>query len=121
MALQADVYGSSVSYQGRVIGLGIGTGSAFSLLPAQNATGNWIKIVQRLPVRIALDPGAVKAHPLRIGLSMQVKVDLHDRSGPLLAHEPAVAGALHLIGLSLPTVRRSLYRFGLDASAFWRS
>ncbi len=75
--LHADAYGSDVVYRGKVIGLSAGTGSAFSLLPAQNATGNWIKVVQRLPVRIALDPEQLKAHPLRIGFSMQVKVDAH--------------------------------------------
>ncbi|PZP28536.1 MAG: EmrA/EmrK family multidrug efflux transporter periplasmic adaptor subunit [Roseateles depolymerans] len=82
--LEADVYGGRVEYHGRVLGLSPGTGSAFSLLPAQNATGNWIKVVQRLPVRIALDPAELQAHPLRIGLSMQVQVDTHDRDGPVL-------------------------------------
>ena len=82
--LQADVYGGDVSFHGRVLGLSPGTGSAFSLLPAQNATGNWIKVVQRVPVRIALDPAELREHPLRIGLSMQVRVDTHDRSGPVL-------------------------------------
>ncbi|WP_075258696.1 HlyD family secretion protein [Herbaspirillum camelliae] len=73
----ADVYGSSVKYQGTVIGFSAGTGGAFSLLPAQNATGNWIKVVQRVPVRIALDPEQVRAHPLRIGLSTTATVDIH--------------------------------------------
>jgi membrane fusion protein (multidrug efflux system) len=80
----ADAYGSHVRYRGHVIGLGAGTGSAFALLPAQNATGNWIKVVQRVPVRIALDPADLKAHPLRVGLSTRVVVDIHDRSGPLV-------------------------------------
>jgi membrane fusion protein (multidrug efflux system) len=79
--LTADLYGSEVKYDGKVIGLGAGTGSAFALLPAQNATGNWIKVVQRLPVRIALNQEQVAKHPLRIGLSMHVKVDLHDQQG----------------------------------------
>ncbi|MBN3814911.1 EmrA/EmrK family multidrug efflux transporter periplasmic adaptor subunit, partial [Paraburkholderia sp. Ac-20347] len=70
--MTADVYGSSVVYHGKVVGFSAGTGSAFSLLPAQNATGNWIKVVQRLPVRISLDPEDLQKHPLRIGLSMQV-------------------------------------------------
>jgi len=74
-----------VIYHGHVEGLGIGTGSAFSLLPAQNASGNWIKIVQRLPVRIALDPAELDKHPLRIGLSMSADVDLHDQQGPTLS------------------------------------
>ena len=65
----------------------MGTGSAFSLLPAQNATGNWIKIVQRLPVRIELDPRELQKHPLRIGLSMDVKVNLHDQSGSVLSQK----------------------------------
>jgi membrane fusion protein (multidrug efflux system) len=66
----------------------VGTGSAFSLLPAQNASGNWIKIVQRLPVRIRLDQDSLADHPLRIGLSMNVDVDLHDLNGPVLARKP---------------------------------
>ncbi|HWZ48267.1 MAG TPA: HlyD family efflux transporter periplasmic adaptor subunit [Herbaspirillum sp.] len=82
--IEADIYGSKVEYHGKVVGLSAGTGSAFSLLPAQNANGNWIKVVQRLPVRIALDPQELKAHPLRIGLSTEVTVDTHDRSGATL-------------------------------------
>ncbi|NYT35567.1 HlyD family efflux transporter periplasmic adaptor subunit [Allopusillimonas soli] len=74
--LTADIYGSDVSYHGHVMGLAAGTGSAFSLLPAQNASGNWIKVVQRVPVRVSLDPAELKEHPLRVGLSMQVEVDL---------------------------------------------
>jgi membrane fusion protein (multidrug efflux system) len=84
--LIADLYGSSVHYQGRVVGLSAGTGAAFALLPAQNATGNWIKIVQRIPVRVALDPRELREHPLRIGLSVQATVDTRDRSGPVLAN-----------------------------------
>ena len=76
----ADAYGSSVPYHGVVQGFSAGTGSAFSLLPAQNATGNWIKVVQRVPVRIALDPKEVQAHPLRIGLSTTATVDLRSES-----------------------------------------
>jgi len=83
--LTADVYGSSVEYHGRIEGFSAGTGSAFATLPAQNATGNWIKIVQRLPVRIRIDPNELAAHPLRIGLSMQVDVDTHDDAGTQLA------------------------------------
>jgi membrane fusion protein (multidrug efflux system) len=74
-----------VTYHGHVSGLGAGTGSAFAVLPPQNASGNWIKIVQRVPVRIALDPQEVTAHPLRVGLSVSVDVDVHDTSGPLVA------------------------------------
>jgi membrane fusion protein (multidrug efflux system) len=83
--LVADVYGSSVTYHGKVVGFSAGTGSAFSLLPAQNATGNWIKVVQRLPVRVSLDPKELKEHPLRVGLSMEAKVDIHDEGGQALA------------------------------------
>jgi membrane fusion protein (multidrug efflux system) len=74
--LTADLYGGSVKYRGKVVGIGGGTGAAFSLIPAQNATGNWIKVVQRLPVRIALDPRELAAHPLRVGLSMDVDIDV---------------------------------------------
>lgn len=87
--ITADLYGNDVSYSGTVDSLGAGTGSAFALLPAQNATGNWIKIVQRVPVRIHLTPDQLKDHPLRIGLSTVVDVDLHDQSGPALAQQPA--------------------------------
>jgi len=87
--LYADLYGSEVTYQGQVNSLGLGTGAAFSLLPAQNASGNWIKIVQRLPVRIRLNPEQLTRHPLRIGLSMHAKVDLHDQSGEVLAEQQA--------------------------------
>jgi len=82
--LTADLYGGKVTYHGTVAGFGAGTGSAFALLPAQNATGNWIKIVQRVPVRIALDRQELAAHPLQIGLSMQVEVDTHRREGERL-------------------------------------
>ncbi|CAM2187274.1 multidrug efflux pump membrane fusion protein EmrA [Paraburkholderia sacchari] len=84
--MTADVYGSSVVYHGKVVGFSAGTGSAFSLLPAQNATGNWIKVVQRLPVRIVLDPEELKKHPLRIGLSMQVDVNIKDDTGSQLGN-----------------------------------
>jgi membrane fusion protein (multidrug efflux system) len=84
VVLTADLYGDKVEYQGTIESLGIGTGSAFSLLPAQNASGNWIKIVQRLPVRIALDPHDMEKHPLRVGLSMFAKVDIRDTEGHLL-------------------------------------
>ncbi|SEU09179.1 efflux RND transporter periplasmic adaptor subunit [Variovorax sp. OV084] len=86
--LTADVYGKKVEYTGKVAGLGVGTGSAFALLPAQNATGNWIKVVQRVPVRIALDPEQLKANPLRIGLSMDAEVDISSKSGKMLADAP---------------------------------
>ena len=85
VALEADVYGSRADYRGHIEGLGAGTGAAFALLPAQNATGNWIKVVQRVPVRIALDPNELAAHPLRVGLSMQARVDIHQTGGAMLA------------------------------------
>ncbi len=85
--LISDIYGDDVKYTGKVVGLDMGTGSAFSLLPAQNATGNWIKVVQRLPVRIELDQKQLEQHPLRIGLSMLVKVDTRNRDGLVLANQ----------------------------------
>jgi len=84
----ADLYGSQIVYHGTVAGLGIGTGAAFALLPAQNATGNWIKVVQRVPVHIALDPQELREHPLRIGLSTRATVAVRDASGPQLAQSP---------------------------------
>ncbi|HET9108927.1 MAG TPA: HlyD family efflux transporter periplasmic adaptor subunit [Steroidobacteraceae bacterium] len=84
VTLTSDLYGSGVVFHGRVVGFGAGTGSAFSLLPAQNATGNWIKIVQRVPVRVALDPRELARHPLQIGLSMKAYVDIRDASGQRL-------------------------------------
>jgi membrane fusion protein (multidrug efflux system) len=90
VTLSADLYGGAILYHGSVIGLAPGTGSAFALLPPQNATGNWIKIVQRLPVRIRLDPQELAAHPLRVGLSMSVSIDTHDRGGPVLARASSV-------------------------------
>ena len=92
--LTADLYGGKVVYHGKVAGFGAGTGSAFALLPAQNATGNWIKIVQRVPVRITFDAQELASHPLQIGLSMQVEVDTHERNGdrlPLVQSAPTYA------------------------------
>ncbi|ESS57684.1 efflux pump membrane family protein [Enterobacter cloacae S611] len=83
----SDFYGDEVEYKGKVVGLDMGTGSAFSLLPAQNATGNWIKVVQRLPVRVELDAQQLADHPLRIGLSTTVKVDTSARDGAVLAKQ----------------------------------
>jgi membrane fusion protein, multidrug efflux system len=85
----ADVYGGSVKYKAQVQSLGVGTGSAFSLLPAQNATGNWIKIVQRIPVRVVFtDPSQLDKYPLRIGMSLDTEVNLHDQNGPTLSQTP---------------------------------
>ncbi len=98
VTLTADLYGSDVRYHGKVAGFSPGTGGAFALLPAQNATGNWIKVVQRLPVRISLDPQELIDHPLRIGLSMQATIDVHDQSGKDIATSPA-----------LPSVQTDVY------------
>jgi membrane fusion protein (multidrug efflux system) len=87
VTLHADLYGGRIEYHGKVAGLSAGSGSAFALLPAQNASGNWIKIVQRIPVRIILDPQDLKDHPLRVGLSMTVDVDVQDASGPVIASQ----------------------------------
>jgi membrane fusion protein (multidrug efflux system) len=88
VTLTADLYGHKIEYHGTVAGLGAGTGSAFALLPAQNATGNWIKVVQRVPVRIALDDKEITANPLRVGLSMEVEVDVRHQDGKTLAEAP---------------------------------
>jgi len=89
VTVESDVYGGEAEFHGHVIGLAPGTGAAFALLPPQNASGNWIKVVQRVPVRISLDPKELEKHPLRIGLSTSVKVDTHDRNGAVLATAPA--------------------------------
>jgi len=111
--LHADLYGGRVEYKGRIAGFGAGTGSAFALLPPQNATGNWIKVVQRVPVRIALDPEALRQHPLQIGLSMQVAVDIREQNGERLPQvaqpqpvPPAVAAAAAAASASRPAERR---------------
>jgi membrane fusion protein (multidrug efflux system) len=88
VSISTDFYGGGVTYRGRVVGLGAGSGSAFALLPPQNASGNWIKIVQRVPVRIALDPEELKTRPLRIGLSVNADVDVSDQSGPQVTDAP---------------------------------
>ncbi|MDN2714042.1 HlyD family efflux transporter periplasmic adaptor subunit [Janthinobacterium sp. SUN120] len=92
--IETDLYGSKVVYHGKVLGMSAGTGSAFSLLPAQNATGNWIKVVQRVPVRITLDPKELAAHPLRIGLSTTVTVDTSHGEGATL-DQPMVTSTVY--------------------------
>jgi len=87
--VETDLYGGDVIFKGKVSGIGAGTGAAFSLLPAQNASGNWIKVIQRVPVRIALDPQQVAQHPLRVGLSTVVTVDTHDRGGSAVPDAPS--------------------------------
>jgi membrane fusion protein (multidrug efflux system) len=91
--VKSDLYGSDEIFKGKVSGIGAGTGAAFALLPAQNASGNWIKVIQRVPVRIALDAEQVSKHPLRVGLSTVVTVDTHDRSGSSLPDAPSSKGA----------------------------
>lgn len=89
VSVESDLYGGEAEFHGHVVGLAPGTGAAFALLPPQNASGNWIKVVQRVPVRISLDPKELEKHPLRVGLSTSVKVDTHDRNGAVLAATPA--------------------------------
>lgn len=94
--LTADIYGSDVKYKGHIVGLSAGTGAAFALLPAQNATGNWIKVVQRLPVRIALDADTLTKHPLRVGLSMSVEVNTSNKEGQAMKSTPVASTPTHV-------------------------
>jgi membrane fusion protein, multidrug efflux system len=94
VSVTTDIYGSHYRYHGRVLGLTGGTGAALAVLPPENATGNWIKIVQRLPVRIGLDPQELRDHPLFLGLSMSVNVDVHDMNGASLSQRPAWPASL---------------------------
>ena len=91
VVLHSDIYGSKVEFHGKVLGMSAGTGSAFALLPAQNASGNWIKVVQRVPVRISLDPKELAEHPLRIGVSMQIEVNISEQQGTPIAASPNVS------------------------------
>ena len=126
VTLTADVYGGKVMYHGHVVGFGAGTGAAFAVLPAQNATGNWIKVVQRVPVRIALDPKELEAHPLRIGLSMEVDVDTRTSlrralascraTGARLRHRRRSAGN----AAAMRTSRRSSQVTAAATHARWR-
>jgi membrane fusion protein (multidrug efflux system) len=100
--IEADLYGSKVTYHGKVVGLAAGTGSAFSLLPAQNASGNWIKVVQRVPVRISLDPKELAQHPLRVGLSATVDVDISNQGGGALGTVAAPAPSYTTTVLNQP-------------------
>jgi membrane fusion protein (multidrug efflux system) len=95
VSLTADLYGRRYRFHGRVLGLAGGTGEALAVLPPENASGNWIKIVQRLPVRIGLDPRELRAHPLFLGLSMHVDVDIHDTGGASLSTTAAWPAAIH--------------------------
>lgn len=84
----ADLYGPELKYHGKVVGFTPGTGSVFSLFPPENAAGNWIKIVQRVPIRVSINPDELERHPLLLGLSMHTHIDIHDRSGPMLSPAP---------------------------------
>lgn len=103
VSVVTDLYGSKVMFNGKVEGISMGTGSAFSILPAQNATGNWIKVVQRLPVRIRLDPQQVNAHPLRIGLSTTVTLHETHTGGESLATAQRISPAWHSDALVIDT------------------
>ncbi|WLI91351.1 efflux RND transporter periplasmic adaptor subunit [Massilia sp. R2A-15] len=100
--VEADMYGGKVTFHGKVLGLSAGTGSAFSLLPAQNASGNWIKVVQRVPVRIALDPKELAEHPLRVGLSATASVDITQKGGALGAVQAPATQRYATTALSQP-------------------
>ena len=106
--IKADVYGRGVTFHGRVLGLGAGSGNAFAVLPPQNASGNWIKIVQRVPVRIALDPRELRQTPLRVGLSVDVTVDTSDRTGPYVAASQPPAGGTQASVDGGPAVERDI-------------
>ena len=110
--VRSDLYGGSVIFHGKVIGMSAGTGAAFSLLPAQNASGNWIKVVQRVPVRISLEPEDLAKHPLRVGLSTTVTIDTHERNGPMLAAVPAANS-----GASTDVYTADLARADAEANA----
>ncbi len=117
VTLTADVYGRKVEYHGRVVGLGAGTGAAFALLPAQNATGNWIKVVQRVPVRIALNADEVREHPLRVGLSMTATVDISNRDGGSLAAAPRTVAVAQTRAFEInPRDAEALVRKIIDAN-----
>ena len=93
--LTSDLYGRGVVFHGKIVGINPGTGNTFSILPPQNATGNWIKIVQRVPVRVSLDPQQLRKHPLWLGLSMKATVDIHDVKGEMLPEAPRVSPLYH--------------------------
>lgn len=105
-----DLYGSKVKYQGHVIGIASGTGSVFSIIPPQNATGNWIKIVQRLPVRISLDSATLKDFPARLGISAEVDVDITNQDLPMLSLSPPVkpVAKTNVFEIDLATVNQTM-------------
>lgn len=99
--LHSDLYGKDVEYSGKVEGINPGTGAVFSLLPAQNATGNWIKIVQRVPVRITLNENELIKHPLHVGNSMQVRIDAHNQDGDIYSKISAKKRILHYLFIKM--------------------
>lgn len=107
----ADLYGKQIKYHGKIIGFQPGSGNAFSLLPPENASGNWIKIIQRVPVRVSVDPEEIKTHPLFLGLSMRVTVDVHDLSGETLSVVPTCK----------PIYTTSIYHRQIEELAFLES
>ncbi len=111
-----DIYGDDVKYKGHVIGIGFGTGSVFSLIPPQNATGNWIKIVQRVPVRISLDPETMRKYPPRLGLSAYVKVNVTDIDLPMIAQKPSTTpvGTTNVFDLQMAEVNQLMNRILQD-------
>lgn len=110
--VRSDLYGGSAIFHGKVIGMAAGTGAAFSLLPAQNASGNWIKVVQRVPVRVSIDAQDLAKHPLRVGLSTTVTIDTHDRSGAMLSAAPGADN-----GVSTAIYSADLERANAEADA----
>ncbi|HZU64776.1 MAG TPA: efflux RND transporter periplasmic adaptor subunit [Novosphingobium sp.] len=116
VTLKADAYGSAITFHGKVLGLAPGSGNAFALLPPQNASGNWIKIVQRLPVRIALDRQELADHPLRVGLSVTVDVDTSSHEGKPLVGAPAAAVAQQSQPDVMPAVEERIHRIIADNS-----
>jgi len=95
VSFYSDIHGSSVKYQGHVVGYQAGTGTAFSILPAQNASGNWIKIVQRVPIRVDISKEQLEKNPLIIGLSLHATIDVHDKEGPMLSTVPTFDPVYH--------------------------
>jgi membrane fusion protein (multidrug efflux system) len=110
--VRSDLYGGNVIFHGTVVGMAAGTGGAFSLLPAQNASGNWIKVVQRVPVRVSIAAADLARYPLRIGLSTTVTVDTHDRTGAMLAALPSTSA-----GASTTVYAADLARADVEADA----
>ncbi len=114
--LTADLFGKAVVFHGTIAGLGAGTGAAFALIPAQNATGNWIKVVQRVPVRIAIDAADLREHPLRLGLSMKVEVDTASQPNAAAASLPSAPIASTVIDAEADALIRRIVADNLGQS-----